>query len=208
MPAGDLLGDDVEADAAELAVVPVKYSSTRSWARPTASNTWAPVYDATVEMPILDIIFSTPLVQALMKLRSALGLLMPAMTPSSMRSWMVSNARYGLMAAAPYPMSSAMWCTSRASPHSTTRPTWVRVFSRIRWWCTAEASSSEGIGASSPLEWRSERMMTLAPSAMASDTLADTSSMARRMPSPPSATGYRPSMAKGLNPGMSPSSLM
>jgi hypothetical protein len=36
---------------------------------------------------------------------------------------------------------------------------------------------------------------------MASDTLARTSSMARRMPSPPSATGYRPSMAKGLKSG-------
>ena len=30
-----------------------------------------------------------------------------------------------------------MWCTSRASPVSTMRPTWVRVFSRMRWWCTA-----------------------------------------------------------------------
>ena len=31
-----------------------------------ASNTWAPVYDATVEMPILDMILSTPLPHALM----------------------------------------------------------------------------------------------------------------------------------------------
>ena len=36
---------------------------------PTHSNTWAPVYDATVEMPIFDMIFSTPFEHALMKLR-------------------------------------------------------------------------------------------------------------------------------------------
>ncbi len=40
-----------------------------------------------------------------------------------------------------------MWCTSRASPASTTRPTIVRVFSRMRWWCTAEVSNNDGIGA-------------------------------------------------------------
>ena len=130
-------------------VVPVKYSSTRSLARPMASNTWAPVYEATVEMPIFDMIFSTPLVLPLTKLRTALCLVMPVITPWSIRSSIVSKARYGLMAAAPKPRSSAMWCTSRASPHSTMRPTWVRVFSRIRWWWTAEVRSSDGIGASS-----------------------------------------------------------
>ena len=46
-------------------------------------------------------------------------------------------------------MSSAMWWTSRASPVSITRPTWVRVFSRTRWWWTAAVSSSDGIGAQS-----------------------------------------------------------
>ncbi len=46
--------------------VPVKYSSTTSAARPTASKIWAPVYDATVEMPILDMILMTPLQAALM----------------------------------------------------------------------------------------------------------------------------------------------
>ncbi len=44
------------------------------------------------------------------------------------------------------PMSRAMWCTSRASPVSTTRPTRVRDFSRIRCSCTAAASSSDGMG--------------------------------------------------------------
>ena len=46
--------------------VPVKYSSTSSRPRPIASKTCAPVYDATVEMPIFDITFSTPLPAALM----------------------------------------------------------------------------------------------------------------------------------------------
>ena len=35
-----------------------------SWLRPIASNTWAPAYDDTVEMPIFDMIFSTPLPSA------------------------------------------------------------------------------------------------------------------------------------------------
>ena len=63
-----------------------------------------------------------------------------------------------------------MWCTSRASPVSMTRPTLVRVFSRTRWWWTAAVSSSEGMGAQSAVELRSERTMRLAPSAMASET--------------------------------------
>ena len=46
-------------------LVPVKYRSIRSWSSPTASKTWAPVYEATVEMPILDMIFRTPLPSAL-----------------------------------------------------------------------------------------------------------------------------------------------
>ena len=46
--------------------VPLKYSSTSSSLSPIASNTCAPVYDATVEMPIFDITLSTPLVHALM----------------------------------------------------------------------------------------------------------------------------------------------
>ncbi len=42
-------------------MVPVKYSSTSSWLSPMASNTCAPVYDATVEIPIFDMILRTPL---------------------------------------------------------------------------------------------------------------------------------------------------
>ena len=50
--------------------------------------------------------------------------------------------------------------------------------------------------------------MSLAPSATAALTFARISSSALRRPSPPSATGNRPSMANGLKPGMSLSSLM
>ena len=48
-----------------------------------------------------------------------------------------------------------------------TRPTLVRVFSRIRWWCTAPTSSSDGIGANTSSVLRSESTMMRAPSAMA-----------------------------------------
>ncbi len=122
-------------------------------------------------------------------------------------SSMVSKARYGLMAATPNPLSRAMWWTSRASPDSTTRPTWVRVFSRTRWWWTADTSSRDGIGASSAVELRSERTITSAPSAMAALTRRRTSSMAARRASPPPATSNSPSMAKAENPGVLPSSL-
>jgi hypothetical protein len=46
--------------------VPVKYSSTSLGPSPMASKICAPVYDATVEMPILDITLSMPLPAALM----------------------------------------------------------------------------------------------------------------------------------------------
>ncbi len=111
------------------------------------------------------------------------------------------------MAAAPKPLSRAMWWTSRASPDSTTRPTWVRVFSRTRWWWTAETSSSDGIGASSVVEFRSDSTMTSAPSAMAALTRRRTSSMADRRASPPPATSKSPSMANARYPGVLPSSL-
>ena len=97
----------------------------------------------------------------------------------------VSIARYGLTAAAPYPMSSATWWTSRTSPASMTSPTWVRVFSRTRWWWTAAVSSSDGIGARSALEWRSESTMMRAPSAMARDTSPQISSSRAASASPP-----------------------
>ena len=47
-------------------MVPVKYSSTSSWLSPMDSNTCAPVYEATVEIPIFDMILSTPLPAAFM----------------------------------------------------------------------------------------------------------------------------------------------
>ena len=104
-----------------------------------------------------------------------------------------------------------MWCTSRASPVSTTRPTRVRVFSPIRWWCTALTRSRDGIGASSAELCRSDSTMILAPSSMASLTRAAhlVEGLLQRSPSGRRpVTGNRPSMAKARKPGMSPSSLM
>ena len=59
-------------------------------------------------------------------------------------------------------------------------------------------------------EWRSERTITFAPSAMATSTFSHTSSSARRKAGPGSAglTGNRPSTAKVRQPGWVPSSLM
>jgi len=62
--------------------VPVKYSSTSSWERPSAWKTWAPRYDITVEMPILDITLRTPLPSALIRLATAFCL-ETVTTPSS-----------------------------------------------------------------------------------------------------------------------------
>src|SRR3712207_8855411 len=54
------------------------------------------------------------------------------------------------------PRSTLFPYTTLFRSASTSSPTWVRVFSRMRWWCTALTSSSDGIGASSAVESRSE----------------------------------------------------
>ncbi|CFN69996.1 Uncharacterised protein [Bordetella pertussis] len=72
-----------------------------------------------------------------------------------------SSARYGWMASAPYPPSSAKWCTSRAEPVSTTRPALVRRPARIRCWCTAEVASSAGMATRSASTRRSDTIRML-----------------------------------------------
>ena len=74
---------------------------------------------------------------------------------------MVSNARYGLIAEAPYPISRQKWWASRGSPDSSTSPTRPRVPARTRWWWTALTASRAGIGASISLWPRSDRMTWL-----------------------------------------------
>ncbi len=119
-----------------------------------------------------------------------------------------SKARYGLMAPAPKPTSNAMWCTSRASPHSTTNPTCVRVFSRMRWWCTAPVNRSDGTGAYTSSLLRSDNTRMRAPDEIAAEASSRTRSSATRRPSPPSATRYNPLMTVHSRCGMLPSSLM
>ncbi len=123
-----------------------------------------------MDTPIFDIVLRTPLPSPLIRFRAAWCGEMSPSTPRALRSSTVAIARYGFTALAPYPTSRAMWCTSRASPDSTMSPTWVRVFSRTRWWCTAPVSSSDGIGAFVAVTPRSDSTITRAPSSMASDT--------------------------------------
>ncbi len=120
-----------------------------------------------------------------------------------MMSSIVANARYGLIAAAPYPMSRHMWWHSRASPASTTNPTLVRAFSRMRWWCTALVDRSDGIGASSREDPRSDRIRICAPAAISIDARWRISSSAARRPAAPSATGYRHGMIADRKSGVS-----
>ena len=85
-----------------------------------------------------------------------------------------------------------MWCTSRASPVSTTRPTLVRLRSRTRWWCTAATASSDGIGASSLVGLAVGQDDDRARRRRWPPTPRRGSRPARpRRPAPPSATGYR-----------------
>ncbi len=81
-----------------------------------------------------------------------------------------------------------MWCTSRTSPASTTMPTFMRVCLRMRWWCTAAIMRSDGMGARSRLESRSDSTMNCAPCAMARSTSSHMASMRRCMASGPSST--------------------
>ena len=93
----------------------------------------------------------------------------------------VSNARYGLTAPAPYPMSNAKCATSRGSPDSTRIPTLVRVPSLIRWWCTPAVASKLGIGAFFESTPRSERIRIEQPSSIARDAASHSSSIALRI---------------------------
>ena len=85
-----------------------------------------------MDTPILDMIFSRPLPRALSRFASAFFSETFSMTPRRTRSRTDSMARYGLTAAAPYPISRATWWHSRTSPASTTRPARVRDFCLIR----------------------------------------------------------------------------
>ena len=104
MAARDLFGDLVQANAVQSRDGAGEvFVDERPCDSPIASNTCAPVYEATVEMPILDITLSTPLPAALMYfLIAACGSTPPSpYRPWAIRSSIDSNARYGLIAPAP-----------------------------------------------------------------------------------------------------------
>ena len=104
-------------------------------------------------MPILLMTLSRPFFSGLDVLRARLaGVGIAGKHLVAAHAAMVSNARYGLTAPAPKPMSSARWATSRGSPVSTTRPTRTRLPSRIRWWCTAAVARRLGMAACSRVD--------------------------------------------------------
>ena len=80
---------------------------------------------------------------------------------------------------------------------------------RIRWWCTAEVSSSEGIGGVVGVELRSDSTMMWAPSSMAAVTSsADGIDGLRPAHSPPPPwRGRARRQVEALKPGVSPSAL-
>ena len=144
-----------------------------------------------MEIPILDMIFRIPLSQAVMKFSRTRSEPRSVGIPNrweAARSSTASKATYGQTAAAPYPTSRAMWCTSRASPLSTTIPTWVRVFSLIRWWWTAAVASRDGMGARAGSSPRSEITRMLTPLAMAAEAPVRRLFRAVVRPALPSAT--------------------
>ncbi len=89
-------------------------------------------------------------------------------------------------------MSSATWWTSRTSPASTIRPTFMRFWLRIRWWWIAEVISRLGTGASSRLESRSDSTMNSAPRSIARSTSSRIASMRSCSARSPSSTRYSP----------------
>ena len=80
----------------------------------------------------------------------------------------------------------------------------MRCFSRIRWWCTAAVSSSDGIGAYTSSLLRSLSTTMRAPSAIALLTSVRIASRARFNASPPPATRYRPLTTTAASSGYGP----
>ena len=81
--------------------VPLKQTSTTSSARPMISKIWAPRYESTVEMPILDRILSTPASVADWNRDWASGLMIESSSELSASAATVCRARRGQIASAP-----------------------------------------------------------------------------------------------------------
>ena len=142
--------------------------------------------------------FKTPFPSALIMFLLLRSIVMPVIVPLKTRSSAVSSAKYGFIADAPNPIRVATWWTSLASPASMTSPAIILVPLRIRWWCTAEQDSSEGIGASSLFESRSDSTIKVAPTKRAWSTSAQIDSSRASRASGPSSTRYRQEMVTAL----------
>ena len=99
---------------------------------------------------------------------------------------MVSKAKYGFTAVAPYPRRSAMCMTSLASPVSTMIPELVRTPAITNLLFTAETAKRAGIGAWFSGKFRSDRIINVIPLAIAFSALSHISEIAfsRACPSP------------------------
>mmetsp|Transcript_25316 Transcript_25316/g.78974 ORF Transcript_25316/g.78974 Transcript_25316/m.78974 type:complete len:282 (+) Transcript_25316:743-1588(+) len=155
--------------------VPEKHVSTTSGWRPSASKICAPLYDWSVEMPILDMTLSNPLASALRyALRSSASSgasssvlrslrIRAATKPSALSLASASYATRGQTPSAPKPTASATsWTsfTSPASAKSAAFPRWP-VFSRC--WCTAPTARSVGTGRRSGPARTSDSTKIVAP---------------------------------------------
>ncbi len=77
VPGGDLLGDDVEAGAADLGGGAVEVGVDEGLVEPDGLEDLRAAVGATVEMPILDMTFRTPLPSALMRFLMAVSASVP-----------------------------------------------------------------------------------------------------------------------------------
>mmetsp|Transcript_5879 Transcript_5879/g.18050 ORF Transcript_5879/g.18050 Transcript_5879/m.18050 type:complete len:305 (+) Transcript_5879:4025-4939(+) len=170
--------------------VPRKHSSMTSAPTPSASKICAPLYDASVLMPILAMVLRMPIPTPFANdLTRSSRLIDAGRRPSLLSANSASYARYGHAASAPYAMSRQNCCTSRSSPLSTTTPTRERFFSWMSAWCTRPVASSGLTGTRSGPAALSLNTTKLAPASTAASTCAAMRASASRSPAGPSATG-------------------
>mmetsp|Transcript_26802 Transcript_26802/g.86548 ORF Transcript_26802/g.86548 Transcript_26802/m.86548 type:complete len:252 (-) Transcript_26802:1712-2467(-) len=158
--------------------VPLKHMSITSLPKPTASKIWAPRYDWTVQIPILDMTLRMALPA---DLRYVIIMASAVELASPWKAETAAYAPYGQMPSAPKPSSVQKSCGSLASPESTSRPVMARAFAATRRWWTAPVASSDGMGTRSGPAARCESTSSGAPPcSTAASALAERSTSASR----------------------------